>query len=141
MRIRGIFSTQASTLIYLSNEIGQFLQAKEETCSLIQSKNRFLSLELLGGFEPPTSSLPSDWKPRECRCSALSGPFCFGDTWSLALSRPLTPSGFFRVWVTVWVKAQGCDSSLYRRSKYLPTSSQKVTAPENSAFVSATEQI
>ena len=49
-------------------------------------------------------SIPSDWKPWKCCCSALSGPFCCGGAWSLAPSRPLLPSAFFRVWVTVWVK-------------------------------------
>ena len=60
-------------------------------------------LELLGRFELPTSSLPTDCQPRECYCSALSGHFCCRGSWSLTLSCPLTPPAFFRVWVTVWV--------------------------------------
>ena len=61
-------------------------------------------LELLPRFELGTSSLPTDCQPREYRFPVLLGHFCYGEPWSLALSCPLTPPAFFRVWVTVWVK-------------------------------------
>ena len=79
-------------------------------------------MELLPRFELGTSSLPTDWKPRECRCSALSGPFCYSGTWSLALSRPLSPPAFFRVWVTVWVKPKSRSRCgvLLRERKFQP---------------------
>ncbi|WP_300758441.1 hypothetical protein, partial [uncultured Oscillibacter sp.] len=62
-------------------------------------------LELLGGFEPPTSSLPTDCRPWEYRFPVLSGHFCCRGSWSLTLFRPLIPSGHFAVWVTVWVRS------------------------------------
>ena len=63
-------------------------------------------MELLSGFEPETSSLPTDWKPGNCWCSAVSGPFCFGKMMFSVLSAPLVPSAFFAVWVRLWVSAQ-----------------------------------
>ena len=95
---------------------------KNKTKSTQTAKFECLKLELLPRFELGTSSLPTDWKPRECRCSALSGPFCYSGTWSLALSRPLSPPAFFRVWVTVWVKPKSRSRCgvLLRERKFQP---------------------
>ena len=61
-------------------------------------------LELLGGFEPPTSSLPTGWEPSSPCIPTLSGPFCSKRMRSAVLFAPLFPSVRFPVWVTVWVK-------------------------------------
>jgi len=91
-------------------------------------------MELLPRFELGTSSLPTDWKPRECRCSALSGHFCCGGTWSLALSCPLPPPAFFRVWVTVWVKPKSRSKGgahLRERKSQLDCPLSLISRPDN----------
>ena len=65
-------------------------------------------LELLGGFEPPTSSLPTGWEPSSPCVPTLSGHFCSKRMRSAALLCPLLPSAHFPVWVSVWVKANYC---------------------------------
>ena len=60
-------------------------------------------LELLGGFEPPTSSLPTGWEPSSPCVPTLSGPFCSKRMRSSVRFAPLFPSVRFPVWVTVWV--------------------------------------
>jgi len=61
-------------------------------------------VELLSEFEPEVSSLPTDWKPGNCWCSVVSGPFCSGKMRISVLSAPLLPSTTFPVWVRLWVK-------------------------------------
>ena len=61
-------------------------------------------MELLGRFELPTSSLPTDSQPSECLFPALLGSFCSGKSETLMLSAPLIPSASFAVWVRLWVK-------------------------------------
>ena len=63
-------------------------------------------MELLTRFELVTSSLPTDWKPGNCWCSAVSGPFYSGKIRFSVLSAPLVPSAFFAVWVRLWVSTQ-----------------------------------
>lgn len=85
-----------------------------------EDSSPFLTVLFRHGHVSP--SLPSDWKPRECRCSALSRHFCCGSAWPLALSCPLTPSAFFRVWVMVWVKRKSrskCGAHLRERKSQL----------------------
>ena len=87
-------------------------------------------LELLPRFELGTSSLPTDCQPREYRFPVLLGHFCYGEAWSITLFRPLSPSAFFRVWVTVWVKLQTYNSVQYLRSNLQITSSDTVSVPQ-----------
>ena len=61
-------------------------------------------VELLSGFEPETSSLPTDCKPGNFWYPAVSGSFCSGKIIVSVISAPLTPSAFFAVWVRLWVK-------------------------------------
>ena len=61
-------------------------------------------VELLSGFEPETSSLPTDWIPENSWYSAVSEPFCSGKMRFSVLSTPLIPSAPFAVWVRLWVK-------------------------------------
>ena len=75
-----------------------------------------LLMTVLFWHGPVSLSLPSDWKLWECRCLALSGHFCCGGTWSLALSCPLPPPAFFRVWVMVWVNPN-YRSNMWRTSE------------------------
>ena len=63
-------------------------------------------LELLGGFEPPTSSLPTNWEPSSLLFSTLSGHFCSKKMRSVVRFGPLFPSVRFSVWVSVWVKRE-----------------------------------
>lgn len=63
-------------------------------------------VELLSGFEPETSSLPTDWKPRNRWRSAVSGPVCSGKVMLSVLSAPLSPPASFVVWVRLWVSTQ-----------------------------------
>ena len=63
-------------------------------------------LELLTRFELVTSSLPTDWKPRNRWRSAVSGPFCSGKVMLSVLSAPLSPPASFVVWVRLWVSTQ-----------------------------------
>ena len=74
-------------------------------------KGSFSTVRKIGGLRG-TSSLPSVWKLWKCRCSALSGHFCCRGSWPLTLSRPLTPSCRFAVWVTVWVKPKTNNYSM-----------------------------
>ena len=60
-------------------------------------------VELLGGFEPPTSSLPTGWEPSNPCVPTLSGPFCSKRMRSAVLFAPLFPYSPFPVWVSVWV--------------------------------------
>lgn len=61
-------------------------------------------LELLGGFEPPTSSLPTDWEPSSRCVPTLSGYFCSKRMRSPVLLCPLLPPARFPVWVSMWVR-------------------------------------
>ena len=79
-------------------------------------KNPTYLMTVLFWHGPVSLSLPSDWKLWECRCLALSGHFCCGCACSLALSRPLIPSAFFRVWVMVWVNPN-YRSNMWRTSE------------------------
>ena len=63
-------------------------------------------VELLTRFELVTSSLPTDWKPRNRWRSAVSGPFCSGKVMLSVLSAPLSPPASFVVWVRLWVSTQ-----------------------------------
>ena len=65
-----------------------------------------VSLELLGRFELPTSSLPTDCKPGNRWYPAVSGPFCSGKVLLSVLSAPLSPPDSFAVWVRLWVNTQ-----------------------------------
>ena len=65
-----------------------------------------LFLELLGGFEPPTSSLPTDWEGGVCCFRALLCPLRFRVPSFPALLCPLFPPAHFPVWVTVWVSGK-----------------------------------
>ena len=60
-------------------------------------------MELLSGFEPETSSLPTNWRHSSLWFSTLSGPFCSKRMRSPALLYPLFPPARFPVWVSVWV--------------------------------------
>ena len=60
-------------------------------------------LELLSGFEPETSSLPTDWENEISCVRALLCPFPSGDPCSPSLLSPLFPPARFPVWVSVWV--------------------------------------
>ena len=62
-----------------------------------------LELELLSGFEPETSSLPTDWENEISCVRALLCPFPSGDPCSPSLLSPLFPPARFPVWVSVWV--------------------------------------
>ena len=62
-------------------------------------------VELLGGFEPPTSSLPTDWEDEVFCFPALLCPFQSGVPSFPALLCPLSPLLRFPVWVTVWVSS------------------------------------
>ncbi len=75
-------------------------------------------MELLGRFELPTSSLPTDWKPGNRWYSAVSGSFCSGKMMFSVLSAPLAPFVSFAVWVRLWVSAQFavCLTGLTRRN-------------------------
>ena len=63
-------------------------------------------MELLGGFEPPTSSLPTDWEGEVGCFWGLFTLFLSGAPCYPVLLCPLIPSAFFGVWVTVWVSLQ-----------------------------------
>ena len=63
-------------------------------------------VELLGGFEPPTSSLPTDWEDRVCCFQTLLHPLHSGVPSFPELLCPLSPSARFPVWVSVWVKGR-----------------------------------
>ena len=78
--------------------------AKAKQKALKTSGFKCLMLELLGGFEPPTSSLPTDWEGEVCCFPGLLCPLLSGTSCSPALLRPLVPSARFPVWVTVWVR-------------------------------------
>ena len=60
-------------------------------------------LELLSGFEPETSSLPTDWEGEVSCFRVLLCLFQSEGPYSLAHFRPLVPLSRFPVWVTVWV--------------------------------------
>ena len=60
-------------------------------------------LELLSGFEPETSSLPTDWENEISCVRTLLCPFPSGDPCSPSLLSPLFPPARFPVWVSVWV--------------------------------------
>ena len=64
-------------------------------------------MELLSGFEPETSSLPTDWEDEVFCFPGLLCPFWSGVSSFPALLRPLLPSARFPVWVAVWVRATG----------------------------------
>ena len=66
---------------------------------------RAVIVELLGRFELPTSSLPTDWEPFMGCFLALSGPVCSPGPWWAAPLSPLVPSVPFPVWVKVWVRS------------------------------------
>ena len=61
-------------------------------------------MELLSGFEPETSSLPTDWEDEVFCFPGLLCPFWSGVSSFPALLRPLLPSAHFPVWVAVWVR-------------------------------------
>ena len=69
-------------------------------------------LELLGGFEPPTSSLPTAEQRSNACCAVLSGHFCPKRMRSCELLSPLNPYRDLRQWVCVWVR----QISLYQRT-------------------------
>ena len=60
-------------------------------------------LELLGGFEPPTSSLPTANRRSNACCPVLSWHFCPKRMRSCELLSPLNPYRDLRQWVCVWV--------------------------------------
>lgn len=62
---------------------------------------------LLSGFEPETSSLPTDWAGEVFCFPGLSCPFPSNIPYSLTLLSPLFPPARFPVWVTVWVSTTG----------------------------------
>ena len=61
-------------------------------------------MELLGRFELPTSSLPTDFQPSERYFPALLRSVCSGKTKTLMLFAPLSPHTRFLLWVRLWVK-------------------------------------
>ena len=63
-------------------------------------------VELLSGFEPETSSLPTDSSPGNHWYPAVSGLFCSGKMKFSVLSAPLSPPATFPVWVRLWVSTQ-----------------------------------
>ena len=71
-----------------------------------KSKDFRCFLELLGGFEPPISSLPTDWEDRVCCFQTLLHPLRSGGPSFPELLCPLSPSARFPVWVSVWVKGR-----------------------------------
>ena len=61
-------------------------------------------MELLGGFEPPTSSLPTRRLWSNPCCAVLSWHFCPKRMRSNELLCPLNPYGDLLQWVRVWVR-------------------------------------
>ena len=60
-------------------------------------------MELLSGFEPETSSLPTDWESEVFCFRALLCLLPFDGPHYLALLCPLFTPARFPVWVSVWV--------------------------------------
>ena len=61
-------------------------------------------MELLSGFEPETSSLPTDWESEVFCFRALLCLLPFDGPHYLALLCPLFTPARFPVWVSVWVR-------------------------------------
>ena len=78
---------------------------KQRKYPLFQAKSGYF-VELLGGFELATSSLPTDWEDRVCCFQTLLHPLRSGVPSFPELLCPLSPSARFPVWVSVWVKGR-----------------------------------
>ena len=71
------------------------------------------ALELLSGFEPETSSLPTDWESEVFCFRALLCLLPFDGPHYLALLCPLFTPARFPVWVSVWVSKNGSSQNLH----------------------------
>ena len=70
-------------------------------------------MELLSGFEPETSSLPTDWESEVFCFRALLCLLPFDGPHYLALLCPLFTPARFPVWVSVWVSKNGSSQNLH----------------------------